>query len=116
MGFLGFTGNNPLFGSGIFSAYPTGGSIEVVLPVNLSPQSLATDSLELLIEGSATASFGAIRGTGGECASGDITVQFCAEDPAAITIDNGTSLASLGVRYALWPTVNPAPGCADVPL
>ena len=114
-GSIQFVGTGANQGFGIFSAHPNGGSFDVVLPVDLSPRSLGTDSLELRIEGTATAAAFAITGTGG-CASADITAQFCASDPAAITLQDGTPLASRGVRYANWPTLSPTSGCVDVPL
>jgi hypothetical protein len=114
-GSIQFLGTGAFNGYGIFSTHPTGGSFEVALPVNLSPRSLVVDSLELRLEGRATADAFAINNTG-SCASGDITVQFCSDDPAAITLEDGTPLATLGVRYANWPTLSPSPGCAGVPL
>lgn len=101
--------------TGLFATHPTGGSFEVVPPVDLAPQSLSPDSLEFRLEGSATADAFALANRS-SCATGDLTVQFCSNDPASVTLTDKTPLASLGVRYALWPTVGPAPGCVEVPL
>lgn len=103
-GLVVYAGYQPS-GYGILSNHPSAGS-DFVVPVTLKNSS---KPIELVVEGRARASFSAgfgipnPPGSPRDCVSGSITVRFNANDPGAITLDDGTTLASHGVPYVLWP-------------
>jgi len=103
-------GSEPV-GSGFLAAYPNAAT-HVVVPIDLRPEAGAPLRITARTIASFSAGFGfpnpSPRSPANN-AAGEVTVRFCGEDPSAITLDDGKSLADHGIRYALWPTLTP--GC-----
>jgi hypothetical protein len=105
-GTIGFTPWAAPTASGVFTASFPVTNRDFTVPLSISPA--GTDPMVFLVEGRARAGFSAGFGmqtssNKPSCGSGSVSVTFHANNPAAITLSDGTTLAAHGVRYAAWP-------------